>query len=156
MPELNAKQTRFVAEYLIDGNATQAAIRAGYASANADVTGPRLLGNVGVAAAIAVKQAKINGKLEITAEKVLRDIEEARIAALADGQYSAAIKASELQGKSLPGGMFTDNHNNNNTNAPRSALDRARRIAFLFARAEREKQGKGQPANSKSNGIPAK
>jgi hypothetical protein len=101
------------------------------------------------------KQAQINGKLEITAEKVIRDLEEARVAALKDGQYSAAIKASELQGKSLPGGLFTDNHHNTNTNAPRSTLDRARRIAFLFARAEREKQGKATSATSRSKGVKA-
>lgn len=49
---LTPKQQRFVVEYLIDLNATQAAIRAGYKADNADVTGPRMLGNVGVAAAI--------------------------------------------------------------------------------------------------------
>ena len=59
MPEptaLTPKQQRFVDEYLIDLNATQAAIRAGYKADNADVTGPRLLGNVGVAAAIKARQ----------------------------------------------------------------------------------------------------
>ena len=48
----NAKQARFVAEYLIDGNATQAAIRAGYSKATAYSIGSRLLRNVEVAKAI--------------------------------------------------------------------------------------------------------
>lgn len=71
---INAKQQRFVQEYLIDLNATQAAIRAGYAEANADVTGPRLLGNVGIAAAIADGQAALAGKAGVTAEKIVKEL----------------------------------------------------------------------------------
>jgi phage terminase small subunit len=149
---LTPKQARFVAEYLLDANATQAAIRAGYSKATAKQIGSRLLTNVDIRAAVDAKQAKINGKLEITAEKVLRDLEEARIAALTDGQYSAAIKASELQGKSLPGGMFTDaSHTKTEDVTPRSQLDRARRIAFLLARAQRAVQAQAIPATSSSN-----
>ncbi len=43
---LTPKQARFVEEYLIDLNATQAAIRAGYSAKTAEVQGSRLLGNV--------------------------------------------------------------------------------------------------------------
>ena len=43
---LNAKQSAFCNEYLVDFNATQAAIRAGYAKRTANRTGPRLLSNV--------------------------------------------------------------------------------------------------------------
>ena len=50
---LNARQARFVAEYLIDLNATAAAERAGYSAKTARVQGPRLLQNVAVAAAVA-------------------------------------------------------------------------------------------------------
>ena len=50
---LKPKQHRFVAEYLVDLNASQAAIRAGYSRKNANVNGPRLLANAGVAAAVA-------------------------------------------------------------------------------------------------------
>ena len=48
---MTPKQERFAQEYMIDLNATQAAIRAGYSAHTADVQGPRLLGNVGVAVA---------------------------------------------------------------------------------------------------------
>ena len=75
---LTPKQRRFVAEYLIDLNATQAYIRAGYCAKHADVAGPRLLGNVGVAKAIQEKQQKNLAKLDITAERL--DQEAARIA----------------------------------------------------------------------------
>lgn len=67
---LTPKQRRFVAEYLIDSNATQAARRAGYSKKTADVQGPRLLGNVGVANALAIQTAKQLNTLEITAERV--------------------------------------------------------------------------------------
>lgn len=46
LASLTPKQQRFVAEYLVDMNATQAAIRAGYSQKTADVQGPRLFGNV--------------------------------------------------------------------------------------------------------------
>jgi phage terminase small subunit len=42
---MTPKQERFVEEYICDLNATQAAIRAGYAAGSADVEGVRLLGN---------------------------------------------------------------------------------------------------------------
>jgi len=43
------KQKLFVAEYLASRNATDAYRKAGYAPKDADVAGPRLLGNVGIA-----------------------------------------------------------------------------------------------------------
>lgn len=53
---LTAQQRLFVAEYLKDRNATQAAIRAGYSKKNADKIGPELLGKTRVAQAIAQQQ----------------------------------------------------------------------------------------------------
>jgi len=78
MAALTPQQARFVREYLGDLNATQAAIRAGYSARTADVQGPRLLGNVRVAAAVAAWQRRIAAKLEISAERVLGEL--ARIA----------------------------------------------------------------------------
>ena len=66
---LTAKQARFVEEYLIDLNATQAAIRAGYA--HPTTQGPRLLENVGVAAEIAKAQSKRSQRTEITLDYIL-------------------------------------------------------------------------------------
>lgn len=78
MTPLSPKVERFVAEYLIDLNATQAAIRAGYSEKTADVQGPRLLGNARVRAAVAVGQSKRLITAEVKAERVLREL--ARIA----------------------------------------------------------------------------
>ena len=68
------KQKRFVAEYLIDSNATQAAIRAGYSSNGAEVQGSRLLMNANVAAELKVKQEKKLDELDLTAKRVLSEI----------------------------------------------------------------------------------
>lgn len=57
--KLTPKQAMFVKEYLIDLNATQAAIRAGYSARTADRIGPELLGKTSIAEAI--QKATANG-----------------------------------------------------------------------------------------------
>jgi phage terminase small subunit len=81
---LTPKQQRFVDEYLIDLNATQAAIRAGYEASNADVTGPRMLGNVGIAGAIAERQQERSEKTQIDAAWMLLRLADEATADLAD------------------------------------------------------------------------
>lgn len=68
--ELNPKQARFVEEYLIDLNATQAATRAGYK--HPTTQGPRLLEHVGIQAAIVELQAARSERLQIDADWVLK------------------------------------------------------------------------------------
>lgn len=74
MARLTEKQKRFVEEYLVDLNATQAAIRAGYAEKTADVQGPRLLGNVRVQEEIQSAMSKRSSRTEITQDAVLREL----------------------------------------------------------------------------------
>lgn len=74
MGKLTAKQARFVEEYLIDLNATQAAVRAGYSEATAKQQGSRLLTNVDVQAAITAKQATRSERVRITQDYVLSSI----------------------------------------------------------------------------------
>ena len=69
--ELTPKQRRFVDEYQVDLNATQAAIRAGYSAKTAHVQGPRLLGNVGVASAIQAAQIEVSKRTEVTVDDVV-------------------------------------------------------------------------------------
>lgn len=71
---LTARQEAFVREYLTDLNATQAAIRAGYAKGSANVTAHRLLMNANVAAEIAKHQAQRSSRLDITADKVIAEL----------------------------------------------------------------------------------
>lgn len=71
---LSPKRARFVEEYLIDLNATQAAIRAGYSPKTADVQGPRLLGKVGVKAEIDKAMAQKAKDNALTVEWVLENL----------------------------------------------------------------------------------
>jgi phage terminase small subunit len=73
---LNARQQRFVQEYLVSLNATQAANLAGYA--HPQVQGPRLLFNVAIKEAVDRARGRIADKLEVTAERVIQEY--ARIA----------------------------------------------------------------------------
>ena len=73
MAGLNAKQARFVDEYLIDLNATQAAIRAGYSEKTAYSMGQRLLKHVEIAKAITEAKAARSERTEITQDMVLRE-----------------------------------------------------------------------------------
>lgn len=71
---LTPKQAMFVAEYLIDCNATRAAIKAGFSEASAAVTGARLLKNSKIAGLVAARRAQRAKKLEVTAEHVLEEL----------------------------------------------------------------------------------
>lgn len=71
---LNDKQQAFVREYLIDLNATQAAIRAGYSEKTARAQGARLLTDVNIAAAIAQGQADRAERVAFDADRVLLEI----------------------------------------------------------------------------------
>lgn len=69
---LTAKQEAFVAEYLVDLNATQAALRAGYSAKTAFRIGAENLQKPAVAAAIAAAKAKRVERTEITADAVVQ------------------------------------------------------------------------------------
>jgi phage terminase small subunit len=71
---LTAQQQRFVDEYLVDLNGTQAAIRAGYSAKTAQEQSSRLLSNVMVAAAVTAGQAARAKRVGITADRVLREL----------------------------------------------------------------------------------
>ena len=82
--KLTGKQQKFVDEYLIDLNATQAAIRAGYSEKNADKIGSQLLGKTRVMEAIDAKRKRLEVKSEITAEKVLQEYAKVAFSNIAD------------------------------------------------------------------------
>lgn len=71
MAELTDKQRRFVDEYLVDLNATQAAIRAGYASGD---IGRQLLTKTHVSDAIARAQSERSERTGISADRVLNEL----------------------------------------------------------------------------------
>ncbi len=78
MAKLTAKQEMFVQEYLIDLNATQAAIRAGYSTATAKEIGCENLTKLNIRARIDEALAERSKRTGINQDRVLREI--ARIA----------------------------------------------------------------------------
>lgn len=88
--KLTPKQQRFVDEYLIDLNATQAAIRAGYSAKSAEVQGARLLSNAKVKAAVDEAVAARAERTGITADRVLQEY--------------AKLGFSDIRGFFTPGG----------------------------------------------------
>lgn len=101
---LNEKQKRFVLEYLVDLNATQAAIRAGYSEKSASRIAVELLNKTQVSEEIQKQRAKLQNKLEITQERVLEELAQVAFArasdqTISDLKYTNKLKALELLGK---------------------------------------------------------
>lgn len=71
---LTPKQARFVDEYLIDLNATQAAIRAGYSAKRADAIGHENLRKPEIADAISERMKARSERTEITQDRVLAEL----------------------------------------------------------------------------------
>ncbi|WP_454618360.1 terminase small subunit [Bradyrhizobium cenepequi] len=72
MAELTPKQSKFVDEYLLDLNATQAAVRAGYSAKSANELGAQLLRKPQVKAAIDAARAARSAETKIDAAWVLK------------------------------------------------------------------------------------
>lgn len=81
---LTDKQEAFVREYLIDRNATQAAIRAGYSPKTAYRIGAELLQKTSVSDEIARRDALINRRLGVSAERTRREMARLAYSNLAD------------------------------------------------------------------------
>ena len=126
MAKLTPKQLAFVAEYLVDLNATQAAMRAGYSERTAGSIGEENLKKPEIAAAIALAQRERAKETQRTALDVLKDIQSVSKEAWRDGDLKTALKGLELEGKHF--GMFTDKLNVSGDLAV-SVLEKARERA---------------------------
>ena len=103
MAELTAKQKRFCDEYLIDLNATQAAIRAGYSEKTAMEQGYQLLQKTSVAEYIAERKADRIERTEITQDMVLKEL--ANIAFSNAADFAKVIEKQamvDVEGKMIP------------------------------------------------------
>lgn len=120
---MTKKQMKFAEEYLVDCNATQAAIRAGYSSATARQIGQRLLTNVDIKSWIDKKLQDMQDSTIASAEEVMQ-----YLTSVVRGQSTSSVlslcgdgcqeviekapdekerlKAAELLGKRY--GIFTD------------------------------------------------
>lgn len=74
MAKLSKKQQQFVEEYLIDLNATQAAIRAGYSVKNADKIGSELLGKTRVLEDIQLAMAERSKRTGVNQDRVIQEL----------------------------------------------------------------------------------
>ncbi|MGH2342576.1 terminase small subunit [Segnochrobactraceae bacterium EtOH-i3] len=81
---LTPKQARFVEEFVVDLNATQAAIRAGYSAKTAADIGRQLLRKTPVARAISERQRAISERIGVTAERVVEELAKIGFANMAD------------------------------------------------------------------------
>ena len=103
MAKLTAKQQRFCDEYLIDLNATQAAIRAGYSKKTANEQGARLLVNVSIQKKIFELQKEREKRTEITQDSVLHEL--ALIAFAKASDYARVVEKDamvEVDGNMVP------------------------------------------------------
>lgn len=71
---MTKKQKRFVEEYLIDLNATQAAIRAGYSPDTAKSIGSENLSKPDISSAIAKEMAERSKRTGVNADRVLTEL----------------------------------------------------------------------------------
>lgn len=97
---MNDKQRRFVAEYLIDLNATQAAIRAGYSLKTAGSQGFDLLKKPEIASAVAAGKGKQLNSSELSAARVLEEMRRL--------SFSDARKLFDANGNLKPLHTLTD------------------------------------------------
>lgn len=82
--KLTPKQERFVSEFMLDLNATQAAIRAGYSAKTARQAGTENLSKPAIAEAVAAAQAARVQRTQVDADWVLRRLHGEAMADLAE------------------------------------------------------------------------
>ena len=148
MAKLTAKQELFCKEYLIDLNATHAAIRAGYSEKTASVIGHENLSKPYLAEYIAELKAKRNEKIEIDAAWVLKSLKKVHDRCMQEeavkdrdgaptGEYkfehSGANKALELIGRHTDVQAYKDRTEVRNINDDLSDEELEKRIAALQA-----------------------
>ncbi|MBD3756380.1 MAG: terminase small subunit [Gammaproteobacteria bacterium] len=95
---MTPKQQRFVDEYLIDLNATQAAIRAGYSERTAEVQGSRLLSNVKVKDAVRKAKSVRAEEAKIDAQWVLKQAVEMHKMATGEKPVHVVVRESNEDG----------------------------------------------------------
>jgi len=154
--KLTDKQEQFCQEYLIDLNATQAAIRAGYSEKTANEQGARLLANVSIQARLKELQDARQQRVQVDQDYVLKTIldtierckQAEPVMIKEDGEWvetgeykfdaNAVLKGAELLGKHLA--MWTDKTkiegelNVNTTLNEKVSPERARELLEQFAK----------------------
>lgn len=149
MPRHNAglspRERKFVEEYMICMDATEAARRAGYSVRSANTLGPRNLQKPQVKAALERAYAARRVEKAITAEKVIEELGEigfAKVDASKSGVLSAKVAALNTLAKHF--GLLLDRQEITGANGGPIDIDNqtaAARIAALMEAARRRKGG---------------
>lgn len=95
MSNLNDKQKRFCEEYLIDLNATQAAIRSGYSTKTAASIGNENLIKPDIQKYIQELQSELSKKVGITQERVLEEFIKIGLSDIKN-YYDSGLKLKEI------------------------------------------------------------
>lgn len=116
---MTPKQAKFVDEYLIDLNATQAAIRAGYSASTAEQIGYQLLQNTSVVTAIDAAKAERSKRTRVDADWLLKRLADESTADVNDlYDESGAIKPVSqwplIWRQGLVAGLETDEERDEN------------------------------------------
>ena len=109
MEKLTDKQRRFIDEYLVDLNATQAAIRSGYSAKTAYRIGSELLQKTSVREAITNAMKERQVRTELTADEVIADLREVRdicmgrkkVRVVEVAKFEGMVNASEIEVKMI-------------------------------------------------------
>ena len=139
-PRLTLRRQRFVDEYLLDGNATQAAIRAGYARASARVEGSRLLTSAAVQAAVARGNAARARRADVSADWVIMQLLSLH-ASTVESEPEVARKALRDVGDAI--GMYEERHVHEFPQL--SSDERGARVSMLLNAARQRAIGAGDP-----------
>lgn len=99
---MNHKRSRFISEYLLSGNATEAARKAGYSRKTAYSQGQRLLKNVEVMNEIKESQEKVKEEAEVKLKEIVLQI---RDIAFSSESEAIRLKALDMLMKHLGGYM---------------------------------------------------
>lgn len=140
---MTERQQRFVEEYAVDGNGKQAAIRAGYSPATAEVQASRLLRDAKVAAAIESQRKERSERLGLTADWVLkqqRDLVKVALTRDTDGSVEIARKALRDIGDGI--GMYVERHEHTGKDGgpiQMTSEEREARVLSLLEAAKRRK-----------------
>ncbi|MBF0291963.1 MAG: terminase small subunit [Nitrospinae bacterium] len=93
--ELTPKRQRFIEEYPVDLNATQAAIRAGFSRKTAASAGQRLLRNVEISESVTERLLKLSAETNNTYERRVEVAEECLRLAREQGDYKGMLSAND-------------------------------------------------------------
>lgn len=152
--KLTAKEKSFVKEYLVDLNASAAAIRAGYSEKTAGQIGYELLSKPHITVKIQEAMDQRAERTKINADFVLNGIQDVIKDARAMKEHGSALKGFELLGKHLK--LFTDvqEHKHEFTSMGRVMIgDPAAKDGTLRALVFNVGQEADKPKGGKTNEI---